>query len=271
MRFYNDDDVLRYVDGIMDDDTAKQITEQTQIDPDLSTKIDAAKVSKLPFSKASINRPMPATTNNAKQPASLQGRETSNSLKSSPPRGKYILHTLIVSSAICLSFLLGFAASKLTENTALFNSVQLDDDAADSAWVQRIADFQALYGENTVSTLEGDFSETGVKLGALTTSSGIAVHIPDLTEHGYNFVRAQELVYEDKPLIQLMYKSKTNKPLALSFMVCVGPTRLSLRFARHEDLTSARWRLPNQRLVVMADEPLESLEQIAHQIQKVHL
>ena len=271
MSFHNDEDVMRYVDGTMDDDTAKQFKAEAQTDSELSNKIDAMRVSKLPYFTAYKNSSPPPLPENVKKTISNWVQVANDAPRKDPTTNKNIVSTVLVSSAICLSFLLGFAASKLTDNTALFNSVQFDNDASDTAWVQRIANYQTLYGENTVNTLEADHIRAHSKLNTLSVSSGLASHIPDLSEYGYNFVRVQELEYDDKPLVQLMYKSTGNKPLALSFMPSDGLTRLTLRFARHEDLTSASWRLPNQRFVVIAEEPTESLEQIAYQIQKALL
>ena len=274
MSAFSDHDVLQYVDGSLDDDTAQAIEPALQTDDDLRNRVEAMRASKLPYSEAYNSYTVPAIPENIRHTVNTWARTARDAPRRNQQRGNSILRTALVTSGICLSFLIGFAASKLTESSALFNSVQFDineTEASDIAWVQRVADYQSLYVENTVSAIQTEPREAKNKLSAISAPSGLPSDIPDLSDYGYHFVRVQELGYENYPLIQLVYKSPGKKPLALCFMPSLGPARYSLRLARHASLGSASWRLPNQRFVVVAEESTEMLEVIAMHIQEIFL
>ncbi|MFT6304404.1 MAG: hypothetical protein ACI9XK_002897 [Granulosicoccus sp.] len=74
-----------------------------------------------------------------------------------------------------------------------------------------------------------------MQLATLSVPSGLTTHIPDFTKLGYNFVRSQELGYDNKPLVQLAYKNPNSKPLALCFMPSIRPASESLLLARHDE------------------------------------
>ena len=180
--------------------------------------------------------------------------------------------TVLAGCALSLSFLIGFSMSKLTGNTKLFNSVQFDvsiSEASDIAWVQRVADSQSLYVNNTIDAISTNSIISDALLASLLRSPAITPKVPDLTKYGYNYVSVQELKYEETLLVQLLYKKTSRKPLALSFMASEGKAKQDLRLARHEELGSASWRSSRQRFVLVAEEPTEPLTAIANYIQKV--
>lgn len=271
---FNDGQVLQYVDGNMDADTAKCVTAAMNSDAELRQRINAMRASMLPYSAAYKNQSPPPLPESIRQSVNTWSRVARDAPRRDHKTANRIWHIVAVSGAIGLSFLMGFATSKLAENTTHFNAAQLGanlTEASDIAWAQRVVDYQSLYVENTVGSIKVDRRKASELLATLSASAQLSSHIPDLTQFGYSFVRAQELGYKNKPLVQLVYKGVGKKPLALCFMPSEGQAQKSLRLAQHEELGSASWRLPDQRFVLIAEEPTESLEAIARHVQGVIL
>lgn len=274
MSAFNDEQVLRYVDGNMDTDTAKRLKAAMNSDDDLCQRINAMHASMLPYSAAYKNYTPPPIPESIRHSINTWSRVARDAPRRDHISANRIWHIVAVTGAIGLSFLMGFATSKLAENTTHFNGAQPGanlTEVSDIAWVQRVADYQSLYVENTIGSIKVNRSKASELLATLSASAQLTSHIPDLTQFGYSFVRAQELGYENKPLVQLVYQGAGKKPLALCFMPSEGQAQQSLRLARHEELGSASWRLTDQRFVLIAEEPTESLEAIAHHVQRVVL
>jgi len=159
-------------------------------------------------------------------------------------------------------------------------SAQLTDATTHHRWVERVADYQTLYVANTVANLSetrvadankliasvtgtsSDASAQSQSLGQSLGQSEVQTKIPDFSDHGYQFARAQELGFEGKTLVQLVYSKPGDTPLALCFMAESDVKDLPVKLSKHHQLNAASWITDNQHFVLVADESDAVLNQM---------
>src|SRR5262249_50095327 len=108
-----------------------------------------------------------------------------------------------VAGAICSGVLTGY-----------FGDVNPFRHGADP-WVQSGADYQVLYGRDTIANLREDKASTEQVIADIHQHDGMPVDVPDLRQVGLKFKRVQRLNYHDRPLIQMVYLPERGDPVAL--------------------------------------------------------
>ena len=86
-------------------------------------------------------------------------------------------------------------------------------------WVLKVASYHSMYARETVTDGGTDRSQTEA-LQRRLQQQGLALKIPDLGASGLRFVRAQQLQFEGKMVLQLVYLPQDGPPIAL----CLTPT-----------------------------------------------
>jgi len=79
MKSYSDEDILRYVDGDMDEQSASQLRSDINNDAELSQRVDAMLASQLPYSMAYKLNPAPEMPENLRQTVSVWSDVARNS------------------------------------------------------------------------------------------------------------------------------------------------------------------------------------------------
>lgn len=121
--------------------------------------------------------------------------------------------------------------------------------------VERIADYQSLYVENTVAALPENSKESATTLlGLLKRQHQINTAIPDFSAFGYEFARAQQLGFEGNILVQLVYKKPGKTPLAFCYMPGASIESLPLNATELHQLQVVSWVAQHQHYVLVADE-----------------
>jgi len=213
----------------------------------------------------SLNQTISAHQNNAEDNA--RPRATVTNLRSDRKDRSYGVAQAIGMAAclmLCVGagFLIGAGKGQQTDSPAVASNAQTENLNKQQQWVQRVADYQTLYTAATVSQLRADLPATREKLEQLAEKTGIKTAIPDLSEQGYQFARAQELGFEGKTLIQLVYAKPGEMPLALCFMQADGEADNELLVGSRFGLGTASWIAENQRYVIVANEAATDLEHL---------
>ncbi|MFK8076826.1 MAG: hypothetical protein AB8B84_09600 [Granulosicoccus sp.] len=273
MKPYSDEDILRYVDGNMDEPSASQLRNDINNNAQLSQRVDAMLASQLPYSMAYKVNPAPEMPESLRQTVSVWSDVARNSSLEPQTVKLRGMKVAAVAAAVGLSFALGFGAANLPSQgqVAVQASVVNDQTMEDTLWVQRVADYQSLYVAQTVNDIQNGRTKAEELLARSEIKDVMDAKIPDLSDYDYQFVRAQQLGFQGQPLIQLVYTSAGKKPLALCFMPSKGEDQNTITVALHEELVSASWRKASQRFVIVADESYESIESIARHAQRVFL
>ncbi|HEX8828787.1 MAG TPA: zf-HC2 domain-containing protein [Xanthobacteraceae bacterium] len=132
-------------------------------------------------------------------------------------------------------------------------------------WVKSVADYQVLYGRDTIANLHEDKSSTEQVLADIHQRDGMPVDVPDLRQVGLKFKRVQRLNYHDRPLIQMVYLPERGDPVAL----CVleeNEGDAPVRSGQVGDMKTVTWRANRLAYVLLAKSPSIDLQAIGKTI-----
>jgi len=276
---YSDEDVLDYCDGTMNEDRSAEIQQEMQRDDNLAHRIEAMKASRLPYKEAFAQQPIPEL------PKSLQ-TDVGNWVHqvhgpSSAPRldvpasvfgwfkgsGQHMRLAAGMAASLVICFALGYGVGNdgfvgKDSATQLHLSTQ-------EQWVQRVAQYQSLYVENTVSGINNGEKAASSLLDSIKARTDMRTGVPDLSSLGYRFVRAQELGYQNEPLVQLVYFKPGHAPLAVCYMPATGEMPAEMKVETFDGLLAAGWIHNEQRFVIVGDESREVIEKLYEQTNKL--
>lgn len=286
---YTEVDILNFVEGHFDDQQTAQILGQIRIDSKLAAAVEAMQVSQLPIAQAYERESTPSVPQalrnqidaltQASQLHETKRKSLTDSLatrdeNSAPSTAESNHHdtktrfsklTKIGLVACLVSGVgIGTVATQiyLQQNSNETSSASVNTEAGQSSGelrherlVNRVADYQSLYVENTVANLSESPTSDALKLLESIDSLGDSpTRLPDFSELGYEFARAQELGFEGKTLVQLVYRKPGSAPLALCFMPDSKTRPLTLKVSMHHGLNAAGWVADNRHYVLIAQE-----------------
>ena len=277
---YTDEDLVRYADNTMSTERRDRLVDAAEHDAELAETLAALDASKLPFKAAFDQQPLPPVPDSLRTEienlVSVANSENVSSIHTARSAGKKPLITgwpgyLAQAACLVLCVGIGFAIGTAKRDTAPSNVTSSEVASANAEtsgastqrkWVERVADYQTLYVANTVRGIEADLPGTLEQLETLEQASGVKTAVPDLSEAGYQFARAQELGFEGKTLVQVVYTKEGNTPLALCYMLANGENDQNLILASRHGLGTASWINNNQRFVIVGNESAENLKSL---------
>jgi anti-sigma factor RsiW len=291
----SDDDLVLYADNRLSDERKAYLVEAAAHDADLAETLAALDASRLPYKTAFENKPLPpipeklrvdvqnlvkvAESDNVTRLESVRASSRGVSRFRSWP--SYAAQAACLMVCVGVGYLVGVKQESAPAATyaELSSAPKLDGDVGSTLgesdeqriWVERVVDYQTLYVENTVENIEPDLPAAQKKLQALARSTGMRTAVPDLSESGYRFKRAQELGYNGSTLVQLVYSKEGQVPLALCFMLAGETGDQDVRVGERYGLGTASWIEGNQRFIIVADESAESLNSLYDTTKSVFL
>ena len=256
---HSDVEVLQYCDGELSSERSKQLLEASRRDPELAEAIAVVQASRLPFRAAFDAQVLPPVPAALRADVARWAGEASDAESTAEPEARASWQHLAIAAGALICLGVGYLLAQHGQpgGIATTDTAATDVGQGDSqqVWVQRVADYQSLYVENTVSTATVSAGRADALLATLEKRAGLHTGIPDLGAHGYRFVRAQELGYNGQPLVQLVYAKPGSIPLALCYMAAGDDAEAPLSLAVHHGLGTASWIASGQRFVLVGDEP----------------
>lgn len=255
---YTEEDLLKYYDGGLSEERSLQLREAARHDADLADNLVAMEASQLPYKAAFDQRIMPEMPENLRTSVE-HWVGLAGSAGQAPARQRLGVWTVLASAACVLASIgLGYSfalqhVKPVNDRNLVSASVEIPQ-STQSAWVERVADYQSLYVENTVKGVRNGAVRAQALLEGIANRSALRTGIPDLSGEGYTFVRAQELGYMNEPLVQLVYTKPGAAPLALCYMPADGENDSPLVIDAYHGLGTASWITGGQRFVLVADE-----------------
>lgn len=254
----NVDDTLLmlYVDGELPPEQRAEVEAAVAHSPDLSVRVAALRASCLPYRAAYERQHLPPV------PQSLTRRIDELVSVSTPPQRATRparrtqmpwLAAAFVAGAICSGVLTAYFAS----GNALHAGVD--------PWVRSVADYQVLYGRETVASLKEDHTATEQILTDLSQRQGMPIHVPDLREAGLKFKRVQVLYYHNRPLIQMVYLPERGDPVALCVIEDTHGDA-PLRTQQVGEMKTVTWRANKLAYVLLARNDSVDLNEMAQRI-----
>jgi anti-sigma factor RsiW len=249
--------LMAYVDGELSPEQRAEIEAAIAHSDELAARAAALQASVLPYRAAYDRQTVPPV------PESLTRRieelvSVSTPQERSAPRGGRRISmqwavAAFVAGAICSGVLTGY-----------FGGINPLRSGADP-WVQSVADYQVLYGRDTVANLREDQSSTEQVMADIHQRDGMPIDVPDLRQVGLKFKRVQRLNYHDRPLIQMVYLPERGDPVALC-VIEENEHDAPVRSSQVGQMKTVTWRANRLAYVLLAKDPSLDLEAIGNSI-----
>ncbi|WP_114811238.1 anti-sigma factor family protein [Paraburkholderia kururiensis] len=254
----NVDDTLLmlYVDGELPPEQRAEVEAAVAHSPDLSARVAALRASCLPYRAAYERQHLPPVPQSlTRRIEELVSVSTPQQRPARPARRTQApwLAAAFVAGAICSGVLTAYFAG----GNALPASVD--------PWVRSVADYQVLYGRETVAALKEDHAATEQILTDLSQRQGMPIRVPDLREAGLKFKRVQVLYYHNRPLIQMVYLPERGDPVALCVIEDTHGDA-PLRMQQVGEMKTVTWRANKLAYVLLARNDSVDLKEMAQQI-----
>ncbi|TQV78958.1 anti-sigma factor family protein [Denitrobaculum tricleocarpae] len=170
-----------------------------------------------------------------------------------------------MAACIAVTLMVGFAAGYGT------NQVQKPDIMAAvqteaEIWRQAVADYQALYTRETLSTAQTD--PIAQSAGLLRVGEALGLALPDAVSQvaGLDYKRAQILKFGEQPLAQLAYLYQDDIPIAFCIVRLDEADQAATNEVR-SGLNIVHWAKDGFSLMVVGDLPVEELNAFARELE----
>jgi anti-sigma factor RsiW len=257
MKNIDDSMLMLYVDGELPPEQRAEVEAAIAHSHDLGARVDALRASCLPYRAAFERQTLPPV------PESLARRvDELISVSASRQRGDVSrkapavpwLAAAFVAGAVISGVLTGY----LGPLTPFHHEVV-------SPWVRSVADYQVLYGPETVASIRDDPANTEQILADIRQRDGMPVRVPDLQQAGLKFKRVQRLNYDNRPLIQIVYLPERGDPVALCVLEDSHADE-PVRAQQVGQMKTVTWRSNKLAYVLLAKNTPVDLQQMAQQI-----
>lgn len=264
----SDADLIAYLDGALDEQQLSKLLQASEHDSDLAQTLAALDASRLPYEAAYAQQSLPelpaALNHRVAQLLEVAGsQETSRGPFSLSRTGQGVAAAVLAISCLATGYLLGNGQARV-ENTVSAELPRQTDAIGEErdhhdALVRRVADYQSLYAAATVEGIDNGEADARIMMDRLRKTGWTNVGVPDLSDQGYEFVRAQQLGFNGRPLVQLVYKRPGSAPLALCYMPITAVADKPIRHEVIHGLGTLDWIADGQSFVLVADESEDRL------------
>jgi anti-sigma factor RsiW len=245
--------LLAYIDGELPPERLAEVEDILARDPELAHQAALLRASRLPYRAAYDSLPLPRLPDAVEQRVRdlVQGAAG----RASAARGPRRLRVYAMAAAVAGALIVG---------TLAMQRLGIFGEEAPPAWVQAVVDYQRLYVRETVGTT---MSEQDVRrvLGELRARHGLAVRIPNLDREGFALKRVQQLGFEQRPLVQMVFLADYGDPVALCALASTEPDR-AVRVYRAGPHTAVFWVKDRLAWVLVGTQGPEALRLLAERI-----
>jgi len=255
----NVDDTLlmAYVDGELSPEQRAEVEAAISHSDELAARAAALQASVLPYRAAYDRQSVPpvpeSLTRRIEELVSVSAPQERDARRGSRRFSMQWAAAAFVAGAICSGELTGYLGG--------VNPLKPGVDP----WVQSVADYQVLYGRDTVSNLREDKASTEQVLADIHQRDGMPVDVPDLRQVGLKFKRVQRLNYHDRPLIQMVYLPERGDPVALC-VIEENESDAPVRSGQVGDMKTVTWRTNRLAYVLLAKAPSLDLQAVGNSI-----
>ncbi len=204
--------LVAYLDGELNDEDQRRVETALREDPETSDRMEHLASITTDDIKAALELDTPEHV-----PPALARRVGGMTLEAdiAVPGPAYPRWLIAASIAFCIIF------TGLGYTVGAWQPTQETPVAMAKSWILQVAEYQVLYGRETVSNAKATPATMAETTRRLSQRLGRPVVPPDLTEHDLEFKRGQLLFRAGQPIAQLVYLPKAGKPIALCIMATV--------------------------------------------------
>lgn len=236
----DEDRLLRYVDGRLDNDTEVKLTARIAGEPALRRRVTADRnadtIVRAAFDPV-LDEPMPLRLRYARYEQGGSMRRTA--------AGLFI--------ALCLGAAIGWFAS---ENGFTINE-QLDSLPASAVQAHRTFVVEKRHPVEVAATEEAHLVQW------LTRRVGAPVKAPDLSRFGYALMGGRLLPATNSPAAQLMYETREGRRLTLYLAPEIGQDETAFRYIEATGVAGFWWREEGLGYAMLAEGDKDNLLPIA--------
>jgi len=281
----SDEVLIRYLDKELDEESVIRLEQAITHDEALHSELRALEASRLPYSAAfkqkhpgmpqalreKVNTWMNISTQAVitEQPGAKRGintafRGATQNKAAAQSDAKNKASIFGIKGLVAAAFSGAMAAGVLF---TLYSPATPEPVTKFQVWIDRVADYQSLYVRETVAHIVDGRAKADALLASMANQHGLPTTIPDLSPLGYELVRAQQLGFEGEPLIQLVYLSDKDVPLALCFMPAETKDASDVMIGQRSNLATGAWLQAGHQYVIVADESPERMQRLVKQAQ----
>ena len=252
--------LLEYVDGMLPADVRVQVEAAIDNVPEFKAKVEALRVSRLPYQAAFDRQALPAL------PTSLE-RRVADLIRVSSPTQVQSSRQGDAARRRWMQF--GIAASIAVAFATGVFSVQLADSIGargrPAAWVEAVSNYQDLYVRDTLASIVPDAAVTRKLMAEVRERDGLPIAVPDLRSAGLEFKRVQRLAFRGRTLIQIAYLPQHGEPIALCIMDQLTGNA-DMRTAVVGDMNTANWEQNGVAYLLVGKDSAAHITALAQQI-----
>jgi len=210
--------LLAYVDGELSPQMRIETEKAIEASSELQQSVRAMFASRLPYQSAFAQEKLPPVppyleqrvaelTAVAQASHDLALADHDGSRNSTTRRGPSMAWMLLV---LVVGLMLGYTAALQRKGS---------ESLGVAPWIQRAASYHSMYSRDTVLDGSGGQVQFAALKERLLQQHGLNLKIPDFSRENLQFVRAQQLHFDGKMVLQLVYLPQQGMPVAL----CLTP------------------------------------------------
>ncbi len=199
-----------YVDQELSAPERSRVDAALEQSPELQTLVGALKASRLPYQSAFDAQNLPplaeALSRRLDQMVAVAGAQQQEATPA--PAHRAAPRRAMLAAGLGACFLGGYGLRAALPGLGSRTAVA-------PAWVDAVANYQAMYTRSTVEGGVQTLAQRRAVLEAFERSTNAKLTVPNLSDSGLQFKRAQPLVFNERALLQLAYLPQQGKPAAL--------------------------------------------------------
>ncbi len=251
----SDELLMAYIDGQLDKPQATVVNQILRRDETL-----AARVNRLQDSQAKFLDLFGALVRDGAAPVPRQGARAARSHQGTGDASG-VATAGVAALLLILGASLGFTIAYYTgisRNPAVEDVTMAMRPAN---WSEDIAELHAYFTPEALTTGRDSQSNADVVRFQLAKLSSQVVSLPDFSQSGLRFVRAQTLSYRGNRLMQLVYTGKSDPLVAV--YITPGDADSPITPGRFGDVKTVSWSQNGLRFLIAADMTQEALRALA--------
>jgi anti-sigma factor RsiW len=252
----SDELLMAYIDGQLDKPNEKVVREILERDDSQGSRVRRLQDSQAKFLDLFGALVRDGAAQFPARPAARSARPSRETQEASGMATAGVAALLLIIGAS-----LGFTVAYYTGISQAGMGEEISMSMRPANWSEDIAELHAYFTPEALTTARDSQSNPDVVRFQLAKLSSQAVSLPDFSQSGLRFVRAQTLNYRGNRLMQLVYTGKSDPLVAL--YITAGDDDHPVSPGRFGDVQTMSWSQNGLRFLIAADMTQEALRALA--------
>ena len=251
----SDELLMAYIDGQLDKPQASVVAHILRSDEGLNQRVQ-----RMQDSQARFLEQFGALVRDGSLPGAKPNKPLSRRAETALAEASNFLTAGVAGLLIVFGASLGFTIayySGISRGAAVVEEMNLPP----ANWPEEIAELHAFFTPETLTASRDSQSNPDLVKFQLAKLSSQAVALPDFSQSGLRFVRAQMLSYRGNRLMQLVYTGRSDPLVAV--YITPGDAETPVAPGRFGDVKTVSWSQDGLRFLIAADMTQEALRALA--------